>query len=883
MRKRPAMNFKRTNPIHGGLSRVLATVVAAVALLLAPGAFAQFPPVEVGSDGSDGAINITADTTLDLPEDGIINATTVDVAAGATLRFNLNTRNTAVQILAQSDVTIAGTMDVSGEDASADAAGRGGPGGYDGGIYVDDSTFGEAHGPGGTAGDPQPTRNFVSPLLIPLIGGSGRGGAYDPDLGTPGRAENGGGGGGALLIGSNTRITLTSTGSLLSLAGLSEAAAFGRPENGRGSIRLVAQKVVIEDDGDPDEERIDCSVLRIDSYDFSEAVLGEYRDGANGSVTTGTNFLIEPSPQPRLDILEVAGTPISEGAAPVVIDLGNIEELETTITVQARDFGATVPVSIVLQPEVGDRSVVSGQINNLTQNPASEVFPITLPANVTTAVHVWLAAGQTIFRESFEEGLGEWTISDEIWQIGSPTSGPNGTHDGSASLAGTILGGNYTDNTSSRLVSPSIQIPAADLSPRLRFWHWYSFNSYDSGEVQISVAGGDWDTISPVYTVSGSGVWSYPAIDLSVYGGQSVRFGFLFKSVNSGSSAAEVSSGWYIDEVEVVTGVQVFTNPEGFEGADFWDHWDADFSIWEFGEPASGPGAAYAGSNVAATILGGDYTDNRSSRLMSPGYAVPQAGENPRLRFWHWYSFNSYDSGEVQISVAGGDWETISPVYTVSGSGVWSYPAIDLTAYAGQSVRFGFLFKSVNSGSSAAEVSSGWYIDEVEVVTGAQVFTNPEGFEGADFWDHWDADFSVWEFGEPASGPGAAYAGSNVAATILGGNYTDDRSSRLMSPSFAVPGAGENPLLRFWHWYSFNSYDSGEVQISVAGGDWETISPVYTASGSGLWSYPAIDLSAYAGQSVRFGFLFKSVNSGSSAAEVSSGWYVDELQVVTGP
>ncbi len=105
------MNFKRTNPIHGGLSRVLATVVAAVALLLAPGAFAQFPPVEVGSDGSDGAINITADTTLDLPEDGIINATTVDVAAGATLRFNLNTRNTAVQILAQSDVTIAGTMD----------------------------------------------------------------------------------------------------------------------------------------------------------------------------------------------------------------------------------------------------------------------------------------------------------------------------------------------------------------------------------------------------------------------------------------------------------------------------------------------------------------------------------------------------------------------------------------------------------------------------------------------------------------------------------------------------------------------------------------------------------------------------------------------------
>src|SRR6266849_4340061 len=69
-----------------------------------------------GSTGSNGTLNVTNDTTLDLPPDGILHYTTITISAGATLRFNRNPANTPVYLLALSDATIAGTIDVSGEN-----------------------------------------------------------------------------------------------------------------------------------------------------------------------------------------------------------------------------------------------------------------------------------------------------------------------------------------------------------------------------------------------------------------------------------------------------------------------------------------------------------------------------------------------------------------------------------------------------------------------------------------------------------------------------------------------------------------------------------------------------------------------------------------------
>src|SRR5437899_5438143 len=82
-----------------------------------------------GSDGSYGALNVTTNTTLDMPPNGIFNCTTITVASGATVKFRRNPLNTPVYLLATSNVTINGRIDVSGTDGRQALAGEGGPGG----------------------------------------------------------------------------------------------------------------------------------------------------------------------------------------------------------------------------------------------------------------------------------------------------------------------------------------------------------------------------------------------------------------------------------------------------------------------------------------------------------------------------------------------------------------------------------------------------------------------------------------------------------------------------------------------------------------------------------------------------------------------------------
>src|SRR6185369_2540509 len=102
--------------------------------VLAPNAAA----FDSGSTGADGAFNPTANVTVPLPPSGVFNYTTVNIPAGVTVKFQKNTTNTPVVILASGDVTIAGTIDLNGgnaENVSNSAGtglpGLGGPGGYD--------------------------------------------------------------------------------------------------------------------------------------------------------------------------------------------------------------------------------------------------------------------------------------------------------------------------------------------------------------------------------------------------------------------------------------------------------------------------------------------------------------------------------------------------------------------------------------------------------------------------------------------------------------------------------------------------------------------------------------------------------------------------------
>ncbi len=252
---------------------------------------------ESGSNGSDGVLNVTVDTVLQLPASGVFNFTDVTVAEGATLRFRKNSSNTPVYLLASGNITIEGTIQVNGEtsvntdddDRVGDGQpGSGGAGGFDGGrggyIGIDaDNDGAPGQGPGG--GNPGTLAKscafefsgtggggggyFAAGLkgdsggaggqaygvsyLIPLIGGSGGGGASGP--GNSGRSNTfgsgGGGGGGAMLIASSGLISITGTitangggsGSVVKPSGGSCATGGSGGGGSGGAIRIIASKL----------------------------------------------------------------------------------------------------------------------------------------------------------------------------------------------------------------------------------------------------------------------------------------------------------------------------------------------------------------------------------------------------------------------------------------------------------------------------------------------------------------------------------------------------------------------------------------------------------------------------------------------------------------
>ena len=246
-----------------------------------------------GSTGIDGALSPTVNTLVQIPPSGILNYTTVNIPVGVTVTFRKNATNTPVILLVSGDATIAGTVNISGnESKNVGAAGDGNigddglpgvgaPGGYDGGRggksganntiigggglgpgagqagdYYTASGYHYALGGGGagfgtpgvsTGGDgPYPGQKggaYGSSALLPLVGGSGGGGAAG---GVSFAGSGGGGGAGALLLAASGTVSIS--GSVLANGGASGASA-GQGNGGTGgggsggAVRIVATTI----------------------------------------------------------------------------------------------------------------------------------------------------------------------------------------------------------------------------------------------------------------------------------------------------------------------------------------------------------------------------------------------------------------------------------------------------------------------------------------------------------------------------------------------------------------------------------------------------------------------------------------------------------------
>jgi hypothetical protein len=356
---------------------------------------------DVGSNGTQ-ALTVTSNTDYPLPPDGVVHVTTLDVAAGVTLRFTPNDANTPVTILATNDVTIEGTLDLSGDDGSAGAGGAPGPGGFRGGVPgIGGVSGGAGLGPGGgepassaaasitaaedcsadhdgsqTASAYVVNRPYGTELLTPINGGSGGGGAGFQ------RQHGGGGGGGAILIASNTRITVNGRIDTYGGDGFS-----GYCRGSGGDIRLVAPTVqgtgVL---GESDSIYYSSGRYRVDTFVRSSVT----QLLANRSDLLIGGYMVARPSVPTLEITSVDNISTSgvltNGVAFYLFGFNS--PTQRTVRVTPRGFSTVVTVELVASPDEGSATRLTQTFDPATQTYLD--FTVDFPVNVQTDVAAYV-------------------------------------------------------------------------------------------------------------------------------------------------------------------------------------------------------------------------------------------------------------------------------------------------------------------------------------------------------------------------------------------------------------------------------------------------------------------------------------------------------------
>lgn len=366
--------------------------IAALALLGLGGLDAAAQAFDSGSNGSFGALNVANNATeiFELPPDGVLHCTTINVGVNASLQFKRNALNTPVFLLAQSNVVIqpGGNIAISGESASGAIGGKGGPGGFDGGMggfgpAAPANRGGDGSGPG--RGINATSRRYAvhasveesndalygNALVMPLIGGSGGAGSN----GNPG--QGGGGGGGAILIASSTSIVIN--GAIYATGGTGIGYGSG------GSVRLIAPTGGGNGTIFTGAFNRCFGRIRVDTTDTTAFRNLTY----NGVTSRGRQMVVLPPVASSLHFVEVAGQSIPVGApAAVTVTLPVGAPLTQTVKLRAQGFTGEVPIRLVVTPEHSPSTSVD-LVLNAAANPPELTTQITLTVGEPTRVEAW--------------------------------------------------------------------------------------------------------------------------------------------------------------------------------------------------------------------------------------------------------------------------------------------------------------------------------------------------------------------------------------------------------------------------------------------------------------------------------------------------------------
>lgn len=408
--------------------RALSAAAIATLVTLTPSAVAQ---INVGSDGSDGALNIPNNqqwTDIDLnlapvgnwddpslePGKGIYDPNlwavvfkyeSVNIPPQGYVRFiNRAHGNPPVIWLVRTNATISGFISIGGFDGASQAFSRPGPGGFSGGIGDFNGNLASVgFGPGGGTAIPNVNNNnrglsnasfgtlagdsggwsppmlpYSNPTLMPLIGGSGGSSYFSAGNG----ANSGGAGGGAIMI---------AVGGTCSIPGIINANGgyqYGIGGGGSGGgVRIVANQIAgvvrINAVGGQGYNNTLAGQgrIRIEANDLSTAVLTVNPPASIGPVSP----LFPNSSTPKVQIASVEGlaAPADPRSDINVADIALTPIGEVDIDINAFNIPATWVVQVQVKPRNGtdiyfNASRISGNDSASLYRASIPQFPIGL-------------------------------------------------------------------------------------------------------------------------------------------------------------------------------------------------------------------------------------------------------------------------------------------------------------------------------------------------------------------------------------------------------------------------------------------------------------------------------------------------------------------------
>jgi len=351
------------------------TLVAIFALSIAAFVPSLFAQLSIPSDGSDGALNITSNTVIDLsraatgtwsiPASGngiydpvqwavVFKYSSINIANGATVTFANHYANPPVIWLVQSNVTLNGTVSVNGNngvngnggpiaDPGETLLNPPGPGGFRGGAYDPSIGIGDGLGPGGGAADlcgSCPDASYLgsygNPQILPLIGGSGEGARNNCNNGS------GGSGAGAILIAAGGTVTVN--GLVTAFPGYGVC---GGDTAAGGGIRIVASQIL----GNGSINTAPEGRIRIETTNLSPQLT--ITPNIDPVAPNSPPAIFPPTNAPTVSIVMVGGLNAPSDPQALVTaapDIGIQTNSPVTVVLQTQNFPTTGTVALRVVP-----------------------------------------------------------------------------------------------------------------------------------------------------------------------------------------------------------------------------------------------------------------------------------------------------------------------------------------------------------------------------------------------------------------------------------------------------------------------------------------------------------------------------------------------------